>query len=123
MHQLALEKGLLIPENRLNVEVLDTEGTIMITAMLELATLDEQVYDIPADWVSSFKLRWFPKWLQKRYPPKMKRIWLAHKFPEINLPTEWWGHQYVHVRLLDGDRWEKELVDARQNQSWKEGLE
>lgn len=121
-HAVSLEHGLLIQDDRLRVEVADHAGAIIIRGIMEIACKDEQVYDIPVDWWAYFKIRWFPKWLLKRRPAKMKRIWIAHTFPEINLPQDWWGQQYAQVRILDPDRLEESIEEARKARTWKETL-
>lgn len=42
------------------------------------ASLGEQLHTIsvnyPADWWQHFKLRWFPKWLTRKYPVEYKTV-------------------------------------------------
>lgn len=43
--------------------------------------LDDKIIelDVPVDWFESFKERWFPKFLLKKYPLKMKKVSVSRK--------------------------------------------
>jgi len=75
-----------------------------IRLLFTYATQEEEVFDYPADWWQWFKQRWFPEWLIKRYPIRMARIWAIHSFPELNIPDEFVGREFVHFRIVNEDK-------------------
>lgn len=52
--------------------------------------LDEVEHSYPADWWQAFKERWFPAWLLRRYPVKLKIMRLTARavYPEVSVPHE-----------------------------------
>lgn len=40
---------------------------------------------IPETWWDAFRLRWFPQWLQRRFPPSMRVIDVATEIKVINI--------------------------------------
>lgn len=63
--------------------------------------------EYPADWWEAFKDRWFPSWLKRRYPVKMKYI--AWRAVLANIPIK---DQEVRVHMFDASdymigKWEE----------------
>lgn len=116
-NQTTFDAGLLINPDRLQVKsFLDGWGRQTIRLLLPIATKEDQVFDYPADWWQAFKERWFPQWLLKRYPVTRNRVWAIHKFPELNVPNEYVGREFVHFRVIR----DEELMD---NEEKKESAE
>ena len=78
-----------------------------VDLILNVATLEEPIQEIPADWFQHFKLRWFPRWLKRKFPAKMVWVVAIHKFPELQIPPL--GREYVHLKVVDQDKLMKEL--------------
>jgi hypothetical protein len=70
-----------------------------VQAVLLLATMEQPIMKIPADWWQAFKQRWFPEWLKARFPVEWAEIEAIHKFPEVDVP---WGlgKEHVHLSLV-----------------------
>lgn len=88
---------------------LTKQSVELIRAVLDLACLEEPIQEIPADWWQHFKLRWFPKWLKRRFPVKMEWIAAIHKFPELDVPPL--GREYLHLRVVDSDKLIRKLEE------------
>jgi len=97
----ALDYGILLHPERLKVTVWDmiNMDAIGIRLLLDIATQKGDTWAIPADWWQHFKQRWFPRWLERRFPVRTKLIGALHKFPEIDLPPM--GREFVHLRVID----------------------
>lgn len=80
-----------------------------VELILDLATQNEPIMEVPADWFQHWKLRWLPRWLKRKFPPKMVWVWAIHKFPELNLPRL--GREYVHLTIVDESKLIKELEE------------
>lgn len=96
----ALAHGILLQPERVQLQLLQLGIEHVIEAIVTLATQEEEVCDIPADWWQACKERWFPKWLKRRYPVRYDQIWSEHNFPEIELPD--FGREFVHFKKI---RW------------------
>ncbi len=105
--QLAIDNTLLVDPKRIKLQLIESDLKQAIRLVFRLATMEEQVYDYPADWLEWFKQRWFPKWLIKKYPIKMARVWSVHTFPELNIPEDLIGKEYVHFSVVDEKKLER----------------
>ncbi len=65
-----------------------------IRHIYRMAVKEELEAQYPSDWKQSFKERWFPKWLIKRYPIKYTQIIAKHKFPQWQRDL---GKEYVSL--------------------------
>lgn len=102
--QHVLDKGLSISTDRLAIQViLDDWGNRLVQGMLAIATQEDREISYPADWWQAFKFRWFPEWALRRWPVKRHHIIAIHKFPEVTLPNEFAGHEYVHFKVMDDE--------------------
>lgn len=90
-------------------EVVLMSAVKVIRAVLEFATQEEPIKEIPADWWQHFKLRWFPRWLKRWLPVQMKWVVAIHKWPELMMPSL--GREYVHLTVVDTDKLIKELEE------------
>jgi len=110
------KSGLMMQLERLTFEqCVDEAGAKAIRALLTIATKEEQVFDYPANWFQAFKERCFPRWLKKKIPVRMNRVWAIHLFPELNIPNEFVGREYVSFRVVNVDRLEK-LADKKEKE-------
>lgn len=78
-----------------------------VEVMLDIATQEELIREIPKDWWQHFKLRWYPCWLKRKFPVKMAWVGAIRKFPEIQVPPL--GREYVHLVVVDSDKLVKRL--------------
>lgn len=105
-----IDKELMMDSKRLKTySWLDIIMRPHIRSILTLATQEEEVFDYPADWFQWFKQRWFPKWLLAHYPIRTARIWAISKFPELNIPNEFVGKEFVHFRVVNEDKLRKKI--------------
>lgn len=114
--QVAVDNALLVAEDRVELQHIlrDTIPTDIIRGLFHFATLEDQVFDYPNNFLTrwgqkwqTFKERRLPKKLLKKYPLKQHRVWAIHKFPELNLPNSIVGREFVHFRVIDEDKLEK----------------
>ncbi len=108
---IALDRGLLLDANRVEIRryVREELTSDIIQGVLSIACQDEEVFDYPSDWWEWAKERWLPKWLKKRYPVRMARIWAIHKYPELNVPNELVGKEYIHFRVVNDEKLRKKI--------------
>ena len=100
--QATKEAALVVNLDSLKIRTwFDQMGNFVIRGLVSVATQEEEVLDYPADWWQAFKVRWFPKWLQKKFPPVIARVWAVHKFPELKVPNELVGREYVTFRIVN----------------------
>ena len=78
-----------------------------VDVILDLATINEPIREIPFDWWAHFKLRWFPKWLKRKFPPRMVWVVAVHRFPELQVPDL--GREYISLKTIDPDKLVKEI--------------
>lgn len=70
LHRLT-DNGYNIDVRADTVDDLAEKLALKIEAAILAHTFEEDVASYPADWVSAFKLRFFPEWALKRWPPEM----------------------------------------------------
>jgi len=93
---------LLLNEDRVKAKLYeDQQGRLVVQGLLAIATLHEEVFEYPTDWWQAFKERWFPKWLLNRYPVALSHVWSYSKLPEVNIPHEYIGREYIHFQAID----------------------
>jgi len=111
--QVAIDMGLMIRADRVKIQhVLREELPYqIIRGLFSFATLEDQVFDYPNNFLTrwgqkwqSFKDRRFPRWLRKRCPLKVNRVWATHKFPELNIPNELVGREFIHFKVVREDK-------------------
>ena len=78
-----------------------------VELMLDIATQQESIMEIPADWFQHWKQRWLPRWLKRKYPVRMNWVYAITKFPELQVPQL--GRSYLHLQVIDLDKLVKEL--------------
>jgi len=111
--QVALANSLLVRLDRVELQhiVDDYIGNHIIRGLFRFATLEEEVFDYPdnfltrlGQWWHAFKAKKFPRRLYKRFPNVTKRVWATHKFPELNMPNELVGREFIHFRVVNEDK-------------------
>jgi len=95
-----LENSLMINQDRYKIQIVENFVDKMLRGMLEIATHEDQVHDYPEDWWQSCKARWFPDWLKRKSPVRYSRIWAVHKYPELNIPNELVGREFIHFKVV-----------------------
>ncbi len=91
--------GLAVNPER--IHLFEIEGTIR--AMFNVLTHEDMLAQVPADWWQHFKSRWFPAWLLRRSPPKYTEIMAIHVFPELAIPEQVLGREFVHLRIIKSE--------------------
>ena len=106
--QSALEHSLNIDADRVEID-----GAIdrVIRAIFHVATLEDEVFDYPENFLTRLGAKWqtfkeqkFPRWLKKRVPNVTNRVWAVSKFPELNLPREFQSSEFVHFRVIQSKK-------------------
>mgnify|MGYP001579721581 CR=1 FL=1 len=97
MGRVAFDYALRVNPERLKIE----EVADQLNLILHIATIEEPVSTIPATWWDWFKKRWFPLWVLRRFPIQYTEIIVAHKFPELSVPDQLLGHEFVHLTVRD----------------------
>jgi len=105
--QCAVNRGLKISPERYQVRAID-EGTgkYLAEGILLLATKEEEVFDYPLNWLTKLGQKWqnlkakMPQWIQKRFPLEHTRIWAVHKFPDVSVPANFFGSEFVHFKVV-----------------------
>lgn len=110
---LAMGRGTKIAGERFDVEEKVEATRYLIALVLDIATQEEPMMRIPADWWQAFKERWYPQWLKKKSPVKYKEIVAVHRFPELEVPHEVLGREFVHLKIVDVDKMVKEQEEER----------
>lgn len=108
----AVNRGLNIKPERYQVRAIDEgAGRYLAEGILLLATKEEEVFDYPLNTLTKLGRKWaafrarMPLWLRRRFPQKWARVWAVSKFPDVNVPAQYFGSEFVHFRVID----EKEL--------------
>ncbi len=111
--QMALDEfGIIVKPERITVQTWWDELGLkrMFRALFTMATIEETIAEIPADWWHHFKQRWFsgrkwlrycPIWLRVALKPKMMWVVAQHKFPELEVPNEVMGREFVHLKVVE----------------------
>ena len=86
---------------RIKLQVLDYVNYRAIKAILDLTCLEEDTYYHPADWWQAIKDRWLPRWAKRYFRVRMKEVAAIHKFPELDIPPDLFGREFVSFRVLD----------------------
>ena len=99
--QLSLGKGLKINSDRVQVKLFEESGEIVAKALFGYVTQEFGDYKHPLDWWQYFKQRWMPKWLLRKFPVRYAQVFEVHKYPEVALPVEFLGREFVHFKVVD----------------------
>lgn len=94
-----------ISRQEMNIANINLEGymdhvsrDLVINLTAAIASKDLPGVKFPSDWKESFKERWFPEWLLKKYPVKYTEYTAKALYPDIAIPE----HQvYVHIVKMD----------------------
>ncbi len=107
---LALDRnGIIVNPDRFIIENMGDS----IRVLLDVATQEEDIMETPSDWWQHFKLRWFPRWLKKRYPVKMSWISAIHQFPELDIPHNVLGREFVHLKVIDSWKLQDKMEEKK----------
>lgn len=69
-----------------------------------------QRYKHPKTWLDAFKLRWYPKFLLKRYPVEYVVLETWQCYPEYPIPREQFG-QPIQYFVLQNESYDKITED------------
>ena len=100
----------LDPERAILSEWEDHLGQKVVQCAIDIVTQETPIIHFPRDWWQHFKLRWFPKWAQKKTPIKMIEVIAVHKFPELQPPQL--GREFVTLRFMEYDDYLR-MLDER----------
>ena len=103
----AIARGLAMSDKRVHISVVENTLITRVSLLLDIATQEELIAEAPATWWDAFKEQHFPKWLLRRFPAN--HIWYVaqHKFPELNLPDNVLGREFVTLKIITWDEFEK----------------
>mgnify|MGYP001574360938 FL=1 len=119
IHRYAVEttisKGVRLDPERFHIQALEKAGFTVVKALLDIATMEEEVADYPDNFLTRWGQKWqnqkrrIPRWLQKRMPKwlrkrlllKYKRVYAMHKFPEVDIPPQMLVSEFVHFRRVN----------------------
>lgn len=90
--------GIVIDDDRPKIESVVEAGRDIWRAVLAVATKEETIAEVPADWWQHFKLQCFPERLKRRWPVKYYWVVAYHTFPELPVPDI--GQEFVQVRII-----------------------
>ena len=111
-------KGIrLNPERFMTTLIESKKGEVAFRILLDVATQEEELISIPANWWQALKERVLPKRLKWWFPVRCKEVWAYHKFPELGFPEEVVGREFVHLQVIDQD---KLMKKGRENEEHKE---
>lgn len=103
----AVNRGLNINPERYQVRVIDEgAGKYLAEGILLLATKEDEVFDYPVNWLTKLGQRWqnlkakMPQWILKRFPLEHTRIWAVSKYPDLNVPAQYFGSEFVSFRAI-----------------------
>jgi len=116
-------KGVLLDPERFTIETIyGDKGQMLIRLLLDVATREKKIDEIPANWFEGLKeaiYRRWPRpsrWAARRWHPRMKWVVAMSQFPELHVPNELVGREFVTVRIVDmwdvQDAIERGLRDA-----------
>jgi hypothetical protein len=94
----AFEKGLMVAPERVQIQLFHEKLENVVKALINIATQEEEVCNVPSDWWQHFKERWFPLWLKRKFPVRYDQWWAVHKFPEVDAPD--FGSEYIHFKRV-----------------------
>ena len=117
--QTVIDSALLMNADRFErVEInLDDCDARLVRWLVDIATQEEPLFRHPTKlnckglWWQYFKQRWFPDWLLRKFPVKEEEIIAVHKFPELNIPEQALGREFVHLRIVKPEELTKEKED------------
>ncbi len=101
----AVDRGLNINTERYQARVIDEgAGLYLAESILLLATKEEEVFDFPINWLTKLGQKWqslkarMPRRIRKWFPLEHARVWAVSKFPDVNVPANFFGSEFVHFR-------------------------
>lgn len=102
--ECTFEKGLNMASDALQVGIEDEKLLTRVQMLLNIATLEEEVHDDPVNIFTRMGARWQKiknrnRFLRRWFPVKYDRVWAVHKYPEVNIPGELLGQEFVSFRL------------------------
>lgn len=99
--EYAVSKGIRVKPKRFSLEAYDYDNFVLVRALVDLATQEEELCKYPDSWWQAFKERYFPRWLLKRCPVRYTEVWAYHKYPELEVPDL--GKEIIHLKAIRYD--------------------
>ena len=97
-----LYRGVKVPPEQFIVKIIEGEvGQLSLRLLLDVATQEDDLCSYPCDWWQAFKERWFPAWAKRKTPVRMTEVLAVHKYPELAVPENPLGREFVHLRYVD----------------------
>lgn len=89
--QWRIAEAIGVPRNNVTLTIFphleDYEGmAARLNVRIYGETLDVQEY--PTTWWDAFKVRWYPEWLLKKFPPNITKLEAVALYPKISMPDE-----------------------------------
>lgn len=105
-HEACVNKGLNISPGRImGREFVDDLGRQIIQTMLAVATQEEEIVSFPDNWLTRLGKTWhnvkrrLPRWARAILRPGEVSVMAVHKFPEVNVPNNLLGNEFVHFKI------------------------
>lgn len=106
--EATIAQGLSINTDRFQVrKVEDSVGNHIIQGILLLAVQEEEVWEYPDNFLTRWGKKWqnfkknLPRWMRLRVPLKVHQVWAIHKYPDVNVPIEFIGSEFVHFQVKE----------------------
>jgi len=109
--QVAFEHGLNASQDRFQVQQLEDAVRLMFL----IATQEEEVFIYPVNFLTKLGQKWhtfkaqYLRWCRRFFPLGITQVWAISKYPNVNVPIDFVGSEYVHFRVIE----DKELYDER----------
>lgn len=84
----------------------DFANSFEVTIIARMAGQKVQTYKHPKTWLDAFKLRWFPKWLQKKYSVEYVKLETWECYPEYAIPKDKFGEP-VQFFMIENESYNK----------------
>jgi len=113
-------KGLVIDKDRFDIDFTFGEGgQVLIKLLLDVVTKEQTIEELPDGLWQHFKQCLYAKlptfiarYVKRRFPVKTRWVTSLHLFPELHVPEEVLGREFVTLRTVDSF----ELQDALERQ-------
>lgn len=92
---------------------IDQAGQHLVRLILDVATQEEPLVKVPANWFESLKEAlvrrwnwglagiWFGRFVRRWWPVRYIEYIAMHKFPEVAVPEDVLGREFVHLKVVD----------------------
>ena len=112
--KIAADKGVVFSADRIKIAAWED----LVQAIMTLATQEETVFEYPANWWEALK-----EWLLKKHligshviklfkAVRYNKVVAVHKFPELVVPSELLGREFVHLKVMPWEEVERNVLTS-----------